>query len=187
MTGVWLRRAVRELREQQPAVDGCFAGGRVDDRPEVIPIAGIELRSPAFGDQNLIPRRHAHDNDNVSPALQWSGIPGGTNELLLLCEDPDAPTGTFLHWLVTGIDPASSGVGEGQTPPGGEAWINDFGETGWAGPQPPVGDHAHRYFFRLYALRKPVRLPAEPTAADVHRAADDTALASGTTVGLYQR
>ena len=66
-------------------------------------------------------------------------------------------------------------------------WPNDFGEKGWAGPQPPVGDDAHRYFFRLYALRGPARLPTRPTAADMHPAVDDIALASGTTVGLYQR
>ncbi len=150
-------------------------------------MAGVELRSTAFSDHDLIPSRHAHDRDNVSPALQWSGIPAGTSELLLVCEDPDAPRGTFLHWLVTGIDPASTGVGEGRTPPGGRAWTNGFGEQGWAGPQPPVGDRAHRYFFRLYALPAPVRLPAKPTAADVHGVVDDTALASGTTVGLYQR
>jgi Raf kinase inhibitor-like YbhB/YbcL family protein len=107
--------------------------------------------------------------------------------LVLLCKDPDAPTGPFLHWLVTGIDPASDGVGEGQTPPSGQVRPNDFGETGWGGPQPPAGDDAHRYLFRLYALPEPVRLPAEPTAAQVHQAVDGAALASGTTVGLYQR
>jgi Raf kinase inhibitor-like YbhB/YbcL family protein len=150
-------------------------------------MAGIELCSPAFSDHDLIPRRHAHDGGNRSPALQWSGVPAGTVELLLLCEDPDAPAGSFLHWLVTGIDPTASGVGEGQTPPGGRQWANGFGETGWGGPQPPVGDNAHRYFFRLYALDRPVRLPAAPTVDDVHRAVDDAALASGILVGLYQR
>jgi Raf kinase inhibitor-like YbhB/YbcL family protein len=150
-------------------------------------MAGIELRSPAFSDHDLIPGRHAHDRDNISPALQWSGVPDGTAELVLLCEDPDAPSGTFLHWLVTRIDPTSTGVAEGQVPPGGQEWINGFGKKGWGGPQPPVGDKPHRYFFRLYALPQPVRLPAEPGADAVHHAVDDAALASGTTVGLYQR
>jgi Raf kinase inhibitor-like YbhB/YbcL family protein len=150
-------------------------------------MAGIELRSPAFSDHDLIPGRHARDRDNVSPALQWSGVPDGTAELVLLCEDPDAPSGTFLHWLVTGIDTATTGVAEGQVPRGGQEWTNGFGERGWGGPQPPVGDKAHRYFFRLYALPQSVRLPAEAGADDVHRVVDDAALASGTTVGLYQR
>ncbi len=150
-------------------------------------MAGIELRSPAFSDHDLIPGRHAHDGGNVSPALQWSGVPDGTAELVLLCEDPDAPGGTFLHWLVTGIDPASTGVREGQTPPGGREWPNGFGEKGWGGPQPPVGDDPHRYFFRLYALAEPIRLPPAPDTSDVHRAVDHAASASGMTVGRYQR
>lgn len=101
-------------------------------------MAGIELRSPTFSDHNLIPGRHAHDRDNVSPALQWSGVPDGTVELVLLCEDPDAPSGTFLHWLVTGIDLTATGVAEGQVSPrrmsGGDlgvwpaltAWVSRF-------------------------------------------------------------
>lgn len=150
-------------------------------------MAGIELRSSAFSDHDLIPRKYARDGQNVSPALRWSHVPAGTAELLLLCEDPDAPSGTFTHWLVTGIDPAAGGVDEGRTPPGGRPWSNGFGNRGWDGPQPPVGDDPHRYVFRLYALAEPPRLPAEPGAEDVHRAVDDTALASGTTVGVYQR
>lgn len=147
----------------------------------------IELRSPAFSDHDRIPARYAHDRDNVSPALEWSGVPNGTVELLLLCEDPDAPSGTFLHWLVSGIDPATTGVAEGQAPRGGEEWTNGFGEQGWGGPQPPVGDNAHRYFFRLYALPEPAPLPAKPGPNEVHRYVEDAALASGTVVGLYQR
>jgi Raf kinase inhibitor-like YbhB/YbcL family protein len=150
-------------------------------------MTGIRLRSPAFDDHEVIPARHAHDRDNISPALQWSGVPAAASELLLLCEDPDAPGGPFLHWLVTGIDPASGGVDAGRIPPGGREWRNDFGETGWAGPQPPVGDKPHRYSFRLYALPRSIRLPAEPTAEDIHRLVEDSALAHASLVGLYQR
>jgi Raf kinase inhibitor-like YbhB/YbcL family protein len=150
-------------------------------------MADIQLRSPAFGDQEPVPRRYAHDQNNVSPPLRWSGIPDGTTELVLLCEDPDAPSGTFLHWLVTGIDPATGGVGEGETPPGGSEMVNGFGERGWAGPQPPVGDRPHRYVFRLYALDHPVQLPVRPDAAAVHRLVDGESLASAVTVGTYRR
>jgi len=150
-------------------------------------MAGMELRSEAFADHDLIPGRYAHDRDNVSPALRWSGVPNDARELLLLCEDPDATGGTFLQWLVTGIDPTSGGVAAGQVPAGGQEWPNDFGEKGYGGPQPPIGDDPHRYFFRIFALAEPVRLSASPTADDVHRPVDTTALASGTTVGLYQR
>jgi Raf kinase inhibitor-like YbhB/YbcL family protein len=150
-------------------------------------MAGIELNTAAFNDHALVPRRYARDGDNISPPLTWSGVPDGTAELLLLCEDPDAPSGTFVHWLVTGIDPADGSVEAGETPPGGTPRTNGYGERGWGGPQPPVGDDAHRYFFRLYALPEPVTLPDNPSADDVHRAVDKTQLAGGTIVGLYQR
>ncbi|MEV3987373.1 YbhB/YbcL family Raf kinase inhibitor-like protein [Streptomyces sp. NPDC049837] len=150
-------------------------------------MAGIELKSSAFNDGSFIPRRYAKEGDDVSPPLSWSGVPDGTSELLLLCEDPDAPSGTFLHWLVTGIDPASDGVDTGETPRGGTNRSNDYGGRGWGGPQPPVGDQAHRYFFRVYALPEPVELPDGASARDVHAAVDERQLAGGTLVGLYQR
>jgi Raf kinase inhibitor-like YbhB/YbcL family protein len=151
-------------------------------------MAEIQVRSPAFDDHEPVPSRFAHDQENVSPPLRWSAVPEGTTELVLLCEDPDAPAGSFLHWLVTGIDPVADGVDEGATPMGGEEWPNGFGERGWGGPQPPVGDKAHRYVFHLYALADPVRLPARPSASDVQRRVESaTLLASATTVGTYQR
>lgn len=150
-------------------------------------MAGIELRSPDFSDHTFIPGRHGHDDENVSPSLEWVGVPPETAELLLLCEDPDAPRGSFLHWLVTGIDPHSGGVPEHRTPADGREWRNGFGETGWGGPAPPPGDQAHRYFFRLYALSQPVELPDDPTVEDVYRAADAAMIERGTLVGLFQR
>jgi Raf kinase inhibitor-like YbhB/YbcL family protein len=150
-------------------------------------MAGIELRSTAFNDHAPIPRRYARDGENVSPPLSWSGVPDDAAELLLLCEDPDAPTGTFVHWLVTGIPPADADLDAGQSPPGGRVRANGWGERSWGGPHPPAGDEAHRYFFRLYALPEPVSLPDDATADDVHRAVDAARLAGGTLVGTYQR
>jgi len=151
-------------------------------------MAEIHVHSPAFHDDEPVPSRYAHDHENVSPPLHWSDVPEGTTELVLLCEDPDAPTGSFLHWLVTGIDPAAEGVNEGETPPGGREWANGFGEQGWGGPQPPVGDQPHHYVFHLYALADPVRLPAKPSPDDVHRQVERAnLLASAITVGTYQR
>ena len=112
----------------------------------------------------------------------------GTTELVLLCEDPDAPAEPFVHWLVTGIDPAADGVDEGETPAGGREWANGFGERGWGGPQPPVGDQPHHYVFHLYAVADPVRLPTKPSADDVHRQVERASLlASAITVGTYSR
>jgi hypothetical protein len=150
-------------------------------------MAQIEVRSPDFDDDDFIPRRHGHDDENVSPALEWEGVPRNAAELLLICEDPDAPSGTFLHWLVTGIEPTATGVAENDTPAGGREWPNDFGDTGWAGPAPPPGAHAHHYVFSVFALSAPIELPADPSADDVHRAADDIILARGTLTGLFKR
>jgi len=150
-------------------------------------MAGIQVRSSAFEYNELIPRRYRMDGENVSPDLTWSGVADGAAELLLLCEDPDAPRRTFLHWLVTGIDPACTGIESGGRPDSGRVWRNDFGEFGYSGPQPPVGDQAHRYYFRVFALAEPVRLPRHPSAAAVHLTIRGTELASGALVGRYQR
>lgn len=150
------------------------------------PGAVIDLRSPAFNDHTLIPGRFSLDGDNLSPPLEWSDVPDGTVELALLCEDPDAAGGPFLHWLVTGIDPSRRSIGEGEQPPG-TSWPNDFGTRGYGGPRPPVGDDPHRYFFRLYALDSPVGLAPGADLDAVHAALDERRLATGTLVGLFAR
>ena len=75
-------------------------------------MAGIELRSPSFGDHQPIPARHAKDHDNLSPALEWSGVPQEAVELAVLCDDPDAPRGTFTHWVLAGLQPTVTGLAE---------------------------------------------------------------------------
>lgn len=150
-------------------------------------MANIELRSSAFNDHDMMPRRLSRLGSNVSPPLTWSAPPEETAELMLLVEDPDAEELPFLHWLVYGIDPAVRSVDEGQVPDGGRESINGFGEVGWGGPQPPKGEPPHRYFFRLYALDEPLRLPERPGIQDVHRAVRGHELASGVLVGLFQR
>jgi Raf kinase inhibitor-like YbhB/YbcL family protein len=150
-------------------------------------MAGIELKSSAFSDHSFVPGRYAREGDNSSPPLTWSGVPDDATELVLLCEDPDAPSGTFVHWVVVGIDPRSGGAEEGRCPPGGTELVNGFGERGWGGPHPPAGDEAHRYFFRLYALSEPCVLPDAPSADQVHQAVDRHEIAGGHLVGLYHR
>ncbi|MEU6420726.1 YbhB/YbcL family Raf kinase inhibitor-like protein [Streptomyces spiralis] len=150
-------------------------------------MAGIELSSSAFNDHAFIARRYAFEAESVSPPLRWSGAPDDAAELVLLCEDPDAPSGTFVHWAVVGIDPHSEGVATGECPPGGTELVNGYGERGWGGPHPPPGDDPHRYFFRLYALKEPCVLPDAPSATEVHEEVEKRQLASGTLVGLYQR
>lgn len=150
-------------------------------------MATIQLRSPAFSDHAPIPARYSRDGENVSPPLEWTGVPDGTAELALICEDPDAPGGTFVHWVVAGIDPSLGGVGEGEVPPGAVEGANDYGGDGYGGPQPPVGDDAHRYFFRLFALSEPLGLSPGTSADQLRQAMEGRELARGTLVGTYQR
>ena len=146
----------------------------------------IDLRSPAFSDMTMLPRRCSRDGGNVSPAVEWSSVPAGTEELVLLCEDRDTPQ-RFIHWLVSSIDPGTTGVEEGRTIPGSTSWRNGFGETGWGGPQPPVGDDPHRYFFRLFALSRPLGLTQDVPTDTVRKAVEENHLATGTLVGLFAR
>lgn len=147
----------------------------------------IELRSPAFDDGTRLPRRFAHDAGNVSPPLEWFDVPDGAAELALLCEDPDAPSGTFTHWVLTGLDPRATHLDEGAVPPAAVAGRNDFGEVGWSGPEPPVGHGAHRYVFTLVAASEPLGLDEGADADAVRSAAAGHELARGELVGTYER
>lgn len=102
-----------------------------------------------------------------------------------MCEDEDVHAPPFLHWLVTGIDPASTGVAAGAVPPGGQEWETEYGMIGWHGPDPPPEDNAHRYLFRLYALAEPPSLPDLPAVDDIRRSMLDKGLAHAVLVGLY--
>jgi Raf kinase inhibitor-like YbhB/YbcL family protein len=150
-------------------------------------MAGIELRSPSFGDQQPIPSRHAKDRDNLPPALEWSGVPEEAIELAVLCEDPDAPSGIFTHWVLAGLEPTATGLAEGERPAAAVEGHRDFGEEGYSGPLPPVGDGPHRYFFRVFAASAPLGLAAGASAQDLRRALEGREVASGTLVGTYQR
>jgi Raf kinase inhibitor-like YbhB/YbcL family protein len=112
----------------------------------------IEIRSSAFSEGDTVPIQFTCDGDNVSPPLSWSGVPEGTAELRVSVTDPDAPSGTFTHWLVTGIDPSSTDVGRGMVPTRGTEETNSFGQTGYGGPCPPRGKGPHRYVFTVEAL-----------------------------------
>jgi Raf kinase inhibitor-like YbhB/YbcL family protein len=148
---------------------------------------GIRLRSPAFSDHTLIPDRCSREGGNTSPPLEWGEVPAGTEELALLCEDPDAPGGPFAHWVVTGIPTGTTSIAEGAVPDGAAVGRNGFGEPGWGGPRPPVGDEPHRYFFRLYAVDRPLGLGEGVTADDLRAAVEGRVLARGTLVGLFGR
>lgn len=104
-----------------------------------------------------------------------------------LCEDRDAPNGVFTHWLVTGIDPWVTSIAEGEGYDHAVVWPNSFGNRGYDGPMPPVGDDPHRYFFRLFALEERTALPPDAPTDLVREVLESRHLATGTVVGLFAR
>jgi Raf kinase inhibitor-like YbhB/YbcL family protein len=146
-------------------------------------VAGFGLTSDVFEEGGTIPSRHTCDGANVSPRLSFAGAPAGTRSLALVVDDPDAPVGTFTHWLAWGIDPSAAGFDEGQAAP--REGRNGFGTTGYVGPCPPRG--RHRYFFRLYALDTELDLHAGADRDQFDRALDGHVLETTELVGGYQR
>ena len=146
----------------------------------------ISLSSPDFGDGETIPRRFTCDGEDRSPQLSWQGVPGAAVELALLVEDPDAPGGTFVHWVLWALDPTTTSLGQGEVPAGAQEGRNDFGRTGYAGPCPPRG-RAHRYVFSLLALAQRLSLKPGATAEALRREARGKVLAEGALTGTYGR
>lgn len=152
----------------------------------------MNLSSPVFADDDVIPRRFTCDGEDLSPPLQWSGAPAGTRSFVVLCEDPDAPSGLWRHWAAYNISPDRAQLDEGAdlqaAALGFDRGINDFHKPGYGGPCPPRDHGVHRYQFRLLALstdRLPVR--TRPTCREVETEARRHLLAEATLVGLYER
>jgi Raf kinase inhibitor-like YbhB/YbcL family protein len=147
----------------------------------------MKLNSTAFADGQRIPPRYTCDGDNVSPELRWSDVPPGTASLALTCQDPDAPRGTFTHWLVWEISPATGGIDADEVPNDARQGRNDFGTVGYGGPCPPPGDGVHHYHFRLYASSGHVPLPDGSTITELNDAMAGMTLAMAELVGTYER
>jgi Raf kinase inhibitor-like YbhB/YbcL family protein len=153
----------------------------------------LRFQSPAFAEGGPIPRVHTCDGKNTSPPLSWSGVPEGTRSLALICEDPDAPVGTFSHWVLFDLPPDLKGLDEA-IPPEREVKIgsgvarqgqNDFGKVGYGGPCPPGG--THHYLFRLYAIDARPAPGPEAGREGLLRALKGHVLAEGRLVGTYSR
>lgn len=144
----------------------------------------MKLSSSAFAESAPIPEQYTCEGDDVSPPLAWTGAPAGTKGFALICDDPDAPGRTWVHWVVWGIPPTSSTLPEGFD--GAHQGVTDFRRTGYGGPCPPPGK-PHRYYFKLYALQEPLELPPRATKADVERALQGKTLAQATLIGTFAR
>ena len=153
------------------------------------PFETLGVTSTAFNDGAGIPRKYTCAADNVSPPLAWSGMPAGAKSLALIADDPDAPGGTWTHWVLFNLPATSTGLAEGikpqDSPEGAIQATTSFRKVGYGGPCPPSG--THRYYFRLYALDTTLSLAATATAADVRTAMQGHVLAEGALMGRYSR
>jgi Raf kinase inhibitor-like YbhB/YbcL family protein len=170
-------------------VSGCNRSESSD--PAGVTTMTITLTSTAFREGETIPRTYTADGENVSPPLQWGDPPAGTQAFALIADDPDAPRGTWVHWVLVDLAPGERGLGQGvpaaeSVPAGGKPGKNDFGKLGYGGPSPPPGK-PHRYFFKLYALDRPLALPPGATRAQVEAAMKGHVLAEGRLMGKYGR
>ncbi|NPA06273.1 MAG: YbhB/YbcL family Raf kinase inhibitor-like protein [Chloroflexi bacterium] len=182
-------------QKERPAASPPRGAGSYADRgtpspthtaPEYQASPALQLQSPAFEHQGPIPRRYTCDGEDISPPLTWGPAPKATRSWVLIMDDPDAPAGTWDHWIVYDIPAEVTQLVEGATPPGRQG-RNSWGRIGYGGPCPPPGP-PHHYVFRIYALDIPsLGLPEGATKAQVLQAMQDHILAQATLIGTYGR
>lgn len=147
----------------------------------------MRLTSPAFADGGTIPTRFTCSGEGAAPPLRWGGVPGGIRELALIVEDPDAPGGTFVHWVVLGLSPGAGGIPEGTRPATLRLGRTSSGKVGYEPPCPPRGAPPHRYVFTLFALRRALGAPYGASAAEVRRRMSGAVIGVGRLTGRFGR
>jgi len=148
-------------------------------------MSALSITSPAFSHQGMIPSKHTCDGADVNPPLSFASIPEKSKSLALIVDDPDAPMGTWVHWVAWNIGPGIKEIPENSVPQGTLQGTNDFKKQSYGGPCPPSG--THRYFFKLYALDASLPLKAGATKAQLEEAMKGHVLAQAELVGLYRR
>ena len=175
------------------------AGSAVNQTPQASPSAStttggtkmaITITSPAFNDGDLIPKQYTCDGANISPPLNWSGVPPNAKSLALVCDDPDAPGKTWVHWVVYDLPAGTKSLSENAAavglPAPGKQGLNDFKKIGYGGPCPPSG--THRYYFKLYALDRASGLKDPGATKDqLLKAIEGAIVGEGQLVGRYKR
>lgn len=147
-------------------------------------VAEMKLTSSAFQNNGQIPSEYTCDGNDLSPPLSISEVPANAKNLVLISDDPDAPVGTWDHWVIFNMHPSTREISKGKEPQG-TAGKNSWGRTGYGGPCPPSG--THRYFFKLYALDTMLNLPQGAAKKDLERAMQGHIIAQAQLVGLYKR
>ena len=153
--------------------------------------SAFRIESPVFQDKGNLPAKYTCDGENVSPPLTWARPPQGTKSFALISDDPDAPTGTWVHWVLYDIPEGTNELREGiekseVLASGAKHGLTDFRQVGYGAPCPPPGK-AHRYFFKIYALDQSLDLAPKATKAELLVAMNGHVLAHAESVGLYER
>jgi Raf kinase inhibitor-like YbhB/YbcL family protein len=165
--------------------------GQVNEEMEKMTYCQLNVTSPAFKDSQRIPVKYTADGQDMSPPLKWTDIPEGVTEYALIVEDPDAPGGTFTHWVIYGIPGSYDHLDDGvpqveELDNGAMQGPNSMGKIGYMGPSPPKGK-PHRYIFTLYALDSKLGLPAGITKEELRKAMHGHIISEGKVTGLYGR
>jgi Raf kinase inhibitor-like YbhB/YbcL family protein len=149
----------------------------------------FQIHAHTFHEGETIPKRHSGEGENLSPPLDWSDVPNYTRSFVLVADDPDAPAGTWDHWLIWDIPAKTSELPEGCQPGfAGVAGTNSFGALGYGGPMPPAGHGPHRYFFHLYALDiSTLHVHQGARRAELERAMRGHVLEEACVMGRYER
>lgn len=150
----------------------------------------ITVTSSAFKEGGMIPAQYTCDGQNISPPLQWEGTPRGTKSFAIISDDPDAPVGIWVHWVMWNIPAEANQLPEGipqvkKLQDGSIQGLNSYPRRGYSGPCPPSG--THRYYFKIYALDRVLDLPADSTNKDLLKVMEGHILAKGSLMGKYQR
>ncbi len=157
----------------------------------MITMETISISADGFKEGETIPEEFTCEGRNISPRLSWKGIPSGTKSIALIMDDPDAPKGTFVHWVLYNMNAKAQNLPKGMSlnpklPDGSIQGMTDFGRPGYGGPCPPPGK-PHRYFFKIYALDTTLDLPPGATKGQVESAMKEHILAKGELMGKYSR
>lgn len=145
----------------------------------------LKITSPAFAEKRAIPVRYTCDGQDINPPLLIDAVPNGAQSLALIVDDPDAPVGIWVHWVVWNIPPLTREITENSLPAGAAQGLNDWKRNRYGGPCPPSG--THRYYFRLYALDTTLDLAPTTAKAALERAMQGHIIARGELMGTYRR
>ncbi len=147
----------------------------------------LVLKSAVFKEGGTIPEKYTCDGENINPLIEIVGTPENTKSMVLIVDDPDAPAGTWDHWIMWNIDPKTSYIHEDSIPAGAVQGNTSFGKPRYGGPCPPKGDKPHRYVFKLYTLDAMLDLPETATRQELEQAMKGHILAQTTLTGKYKR